>query len=128
MTLQDIMEFDHVVQVLADGTVMDTGLYAPELYHVEGEQSPNDVEGHGDGWTLLTGFTGQYGYNGAVMHASEYIGVGLERQILENPGYYVACVVNCDDDDEPAGWAIAYRAVEHEANDDGCPRCGKLHK
>lgn len=110
--LSDIMEFDHVISVDPSGEVKDgfTGIYAPELMHVEGGQSPNDVEGVGD-WELLTGYTGQYGYNGAVMHASEFIGGRLERDILSRPGLYVACVVNCYDDDEPAGWAIAYKEV-----------------
>lgn len=119
--LNDVMEFDHVITVHADGTVTDgpAGIYAPDLYHVEGAQHPNDVENTGpQGWELLHGFTAQDSYNGAVNHASEFIGGGLERHIMANPGLYVACVVNgySDDSDvydgyaepEPAGWAVAY--------------------
>jgi len=134
--LNYVMEFDHVVAVHADGTVTDDhipGVHAPELFHVEGAAHPHDVEGMGD-WTLLHGFTGQYSYNGAVLHSSEYIGGGLERHILSNPGLYVACVVEvweedryidheigcehaeiemgapceCMRSEEAAGWAVAY--------------------
>jgi len=64
----------------------------------------------------LTGYTGQYGYHGAVMHASEYIGGGLADDILSTPGTYVVVVVNVEDDEadefaEPAGWAILRQVV-----------------
>lgn len=114
-TLSQTMEFDTVICVDPAGEVTTMwGVYAPDLYHVEGEQHPNDVEVHGDDWTLLVGYTGQYGYNGAVMHSSEIISGRMESDILSHPGLYVACVVNCYSDDdnvdpEPAGWAIAYR-------------------
>jgi hypothetical protein len=70
------------------------------------------------GWTLLSGFTGQDGYNGPVMHASEYVGGGLERHIRETPGYYVVLIVN---------------ALEHHVWQESrftstttCERCGLL--
>jgi hypothetical protein len=67
----------------------------------------------------LEGFTGQYRYNGPIMHESEYVGGGLARYILANPGWYCAVVVNAPDDDgtysgEVAGWAVSYKAVESE--------------
>jgi hypothetical protein len=50
------------------------------------------------------------------MHNSEFIGGGLERLILETPGYYVAvyCTWTPEDDadedeDTVEGWAVAYR-------------------
>lgn len=53
------------------------------------------------------------------MHASEYIGGKLARDILATPGLYVAVVSYAtleDDDPEPddsiAGWAIAYRETD----------------
>lgn len=79
-------------------------------------------------WEPLTGRTGQYGYNGAVMHASEFIGGGLAADLLdtadEHPIYAVTAVevLDCDEDcdeghtpddvydgvwtHEPAGWCI----------------------
>lgn len=141
--LSNLMEFDMPVIVREDGTarrmgyaasVIDPAPMPPTALH----DGPADVlldgrpwREHGD-WELLTGYTGQYGYNGAVMHASEFIGGGLARDILATPGVYVAVVVECepDDDDgdrwpgdspearqadyedgtwrpEPAGWAVA---------------------
>lgn len=114
-TLNGIMEIDHVVRVNDDGTVSDQpDIYAPELH--DGTVS--------DGWTLMDGYSAQYGYSGPVMHASEYIGGRLAADILATPGVYVA-VANyattpddaddaddaTDPDDEAPddidGWAVA---------------------
>ncbi len=101
------MEFDHVIQVHEDGTVTepDLGLYAPNVY--DGE-----LEGGGDPWYLLDGYSGQDRYSGPIMHDSEYIGGGMARDILSEPGYYV-CVVayylpEDGDELEADGWAVAY--------------------
>lgn len=106
-TLNDIMEIDHVVQVHPDGTVTDAppdAPMAPELY---------DAQLSGKGWSLMSyGYTGQYGYKGPVMHDSEYIGGRLARDILSEPGLYVAIVDRRSDDgdmDSEEGWAVAYR-------------------
>jgi hypothetical protein len=54
-----------------------------------------------------------HGYHGIVMHSSEYIGGALETHIRETPGLWVAVTVETDDDDEQAaGWALAYRAED----------------
>lgn len=107
-TLNDLMEFDHVIEVHEDGTISEPqGIYAPEML---------DDELDRQGWTLLTGWTGQYGYAGPTMHASEYIGGALERHIRETPGVYVAIVAYASADESieesdgnpvDAGWAIA---------------------
>lgn len=134
-SLNDIMEFDHVIKVNKDLTIdestTDVNPYF-ELYcylvDVETWEWSGDEELISSlpaGWTLLSGFTGQYSYNGPVMHPSEFIGGGLERHIRETPGYYVALVVesdcgykmdNCDPesgcDCEPAGWAVAYKPLD----------------
>lgn len=117
--LNAIMEFDHPVEVHADGSVTDgfSNVFSPEVYHVEGQQHPKDVEILSDEWVAFSvGYTGQYGYNGAVMHASEFIGGGLARDILAEPGIYVVTSVEVlpedDDDDEnpePAGWIVLRR-------------------
>lgn len=108
MTLNEIMEFDHVIEVHEDGSITDRpDIYAPELF--------ND-ELLGEGWKLLNGFSGQDRYAGPIMHQSEFIGGGMERFIRESPGVYVALVNYTTDDeggeyDEPAtdSWAVAYR-------------------
>ena len=99
-TLSDRMDFDHVVQVHDDGTVTDAdNVYAPDLY---------DEELQGTEWSLLDGYSGQYGYSGPMMHPSEYIGGGLARDILAQPGYYVSLVAY-DENGEDFGWAVAYK-------------------
>jgi len=120
-TLNDFMSFGHVIYSHGDGETIthpsrDTNPpYPPESIH-------ND-EIEGDGWTLESGWTGQYGYNGPSMHASEYIGGRLAQYILETRGYWVAllsytdCAVaglddctgpQCESCDEPHGWGLAH--------------------
>jgi hypothetical protein len=61
-----------------------------------------------DTWEVFSiGYTGQYSYNGGVMHASEYMGGRLLDDILDTPGTYVIVAVEVDDDpDHPAGWTV----------------------
>ena len=123
--LQTMMDFDSVIKVDEDGTIARADgihCYADLNVNTQGE----DEFDLSAGWELLSGFTGQYSYNGPVMHSSEFIGGGLARYILETPGYYVALFVEgrCDYDGstyctedsgcdcEPTGWAIAYMPLE----------------
>lgn len=101
-TLNDVMEIDHVIQVHEDGTITDApaDVWAPSL---------NDGEVDDDRWTLMKGYSGQYGYSGPIMHNSEYIGGRMEQDIRETPGFYVALVNTYLDDDVLEGWAVAYR-------------------
>lgn len=107
------VEFDHVFTVTHDGTVTDApNVYAPSVWH----DDTADIVIDGDGWEALTGYTGQYGYRGAVMHASEKFAGGIARDVLDEPGTYVLVVVEVlpDEDDEqpePAGWAVLRRTA-----------------
>lgn len=118
-TLNNFMEFDHVIRVHPDGTVSEPeGIYAPELH--EGELS-------GNGWTLLNGYSGQQGYRGPIMHASEFIGGGMADDILSAPGLYVS-LVDGTDDGEPEGWAVAFTPAHlDQGHPEGylydCPAC-----
>lgn len=115
--LSDYLCFDtHPLEVFENGTVAYVREYAPELcmevdaddQSVHFDDSDLHAQAEVSGWELLTGYTGQYGYNGPVMHASEYIGGRLAEDILTEPGIYAAVVVETDDDsDDAAGWAIA---------------------
>jgi hypothetical protein len=111
-SLSDLMDFDHVIEVKPDGSVVDgpRGLYAPDLY--DGELPPES------GWTLLDGYSGQDHYRGPIMHNSEFIGGRMERDILSQPGYYVALVCHWLDtpegDDDIEGWAVAHKPTESE--------------
>lgn len=121
--LNDLMEFGHIVLSDGNGNVTDDytdTMYGPEMAYVyldaDGQMVDNTVEmgGYGD-WELLTGFTGQYGYSGPIMHDSEYIGGRLETHIRENAGYYVAVIVDgltedvTADENVPVGWALAFK-------------------
>lgn len=121
MNLDKIMEFDRVIRVNADGTVNANvpNVWAPEVYvgtDEDGQISDDDErtmisELRSHGWELLTGWTGQYSYNGPIMHPSEYVGGRLAEHILSTPGLYVVVAVETlDDNEESAGWAVAYRA------------------
>lgn len=110
MSLNDIMDFEHVVEVTEDGEVISRpDIYAPELW--EG----NLLD---DSWGLLGGYTGQYG-GGDTMHNSEFIGGRLETDILDSPGIYVAVICYWEPDGPEdgdgevesyiEGWAVAYR-------------------
>ena len=92
--LNDVMEFDHVIRVWPDGTISKPrDVFAPDVSNL-GE----DVS---EPWDLMTGYTGQYGYKGPCMHASEFIGGRMAEDILSEPGWYVALVAEADQCREP---------------------------
>ena len=112
--LNSIMEFEHVIEVHADGSVTEpSGVWAPELNDGEITELNSD-------WLLLDGWSGQYLYSGSIMHPSEYIGGPLADWMLDTPGLYVALVAetyrSCGDqcgqckecEPEFDGWVIAY--------------------
>jgi hypothetical protein len=104
--LNNIMEVDHVIEVHEDGTVTEDteDVYAPEVYTGELFEP--------DGWSFFTtGYSGQYGYSGPWMHASEFVGGSLAQDILSEPGYYV--VIANDAGDE---WAVVRKERESDAD------------
>lgn len=120
--LNDLMEFDHTIIVHEDGSVTsaDQGVrsnWAPDLRN--GELDPYSAERHG--WTLMGGYTGQYG-GGDTMHNSEFIGGRMAEDILSTPGVYVALVCYWDPEgpedgdgeveDYVEGWAVARRDLD----------------
>lgn len=113
--LNKIMEFEHVIMVHEDETVSTqvTGLWAPEVtMDVDSDgQATSEPETEGP-WSLLTGWTGQCGYNGAHMRSSEFVGGHLARHILETPGFWVAVTVSPSDGSEPDGWALAHVDID----------------
>lgn len=65
----------------------------------------------GTGWELVSGFTGQHGYDGPVMHESEYMGGGIVQYTMDTPGIYaVQYVAAWSDYDfeeyEYVGWVL----------------------
>lgn len=147
--LKDRMDFDHVVSILPGGRIEDgpDGIHAPDLFCTDEEDYVREAER--EGWSLLSGYTGQYGYSGVLLHSSEFIGGGLAEHILTNPGLYVAMVAECDPEEcgcgweeececqseeectcactcetEPAGWAVAFRPMIRPSGAYRCPCCG----
>lgn len=124
-TLNEEMEFDHIIYSHGDGTISDVRrnihVRTPEVYTCEQEDGTWTEEDPEGPWSLLTGFSGQHAYPGPHMHASEYIGGGLARHILETPGFYVATVVipeplvdgdwYDEDGDYTDSWAVAYTDI-----------------
>jgi hypothetical protein len=127
--LNERMDFEHIIKVDESGNITDAEIDAYFDLHVI-LTDPDKWEWVDEftipeGWNLLNGFSGQYGYSGPVMHPSEYVGGRLEAHIRETPGYYVCLVVESDCqytqefcseesgcDCEPAGWAIAYKPLD----------------
>jgi hypothetical protein len=133
MSLNDTMEFDHVIEVRADGEIIDRNdIYAPETYWSDDVKGNIDFAGD-TRWTALNGYSGQDRYSGPVMHSSEFIGGRMETDIIGEPGIYVAVVItDLDDDENPAGWAVLRLDAPEDTSEDACtdhdldecPDCG----
>jgi hypothetical protein len=114
VSLGDLMEFDHVIEVHKDGSITEPeGIHAPELN--DGELDAGDKP-----WRLIGNSRQQGG--GQIMHNSEFVGGRLADMILESPGLYVAIVCSWDcndlhehDDCEVGvieGWGLAHLPTE----------------
>jgi hypothetical protein len=117
------LEFETVFDLHPNGLVVfhDGPPHAPSVFHDE----KHDVEIGGipgtrnDVWEALTGMTGQYSYNGAVMHSSEFIGSQIARRLQElavdeTQTFTVVTVEVHDEPEDPAGWAILHYVGNHE--------------
>ena len=96
-----------------DGTVTEHEGYDLEyLDYLDADMvdTPNALI---EGWEPIRGITGQYGYNGAVMHPSEYIGAGLCKSMAEDGGmFYAEYVQSTNDDDNLVGWCLLKRVAQ----------------
>lgn len=120
--LNDVLGFDTgAIEVHEDGTVTRVDTYSPEVVvdvDKDGQitdQAEDDMEDsvQEQGWEMLHGWTGQSGYRGPIMRASEYIGGRLAEYILEEPGTYAVASVETSDpeDEDAAGWAILRKLI-----------------
>jgi hypothetical protein len=125
--LQRIADFDHIFAVLPGGDVLnvyaglDLGLYLNAPSHAPDAYEPDKYATTLDGWQLpLSGLTGQYGYNGPWLHASEQIPGGVAEAVLSKPGYWVAIydTYDCTWDTHPEYVDAPYSNCE--ANPDHC--------
>lgn len=99
--------FGCAFRVAEDGSV--TSAY-PDVH---GPESVWDEECP-DGWAFFSsGYTGQYGYRGPVMHSSEQLSGRLLTDILATPGVYVVIPVEWsptedteDGEDTAEGWIV----------------------
>jgi hypothetical protein len=140
--LDGAVEFDSPFRINADGTLTSWlhDVWAPDVTHVEwtGEDpAPRERAERGEdvaiddgGWQVWSiGYSGQDRYRGGVMHSSEYLGGRMASDLLADPGTYVICSVEVDDeetgerDETPAGWVILKRTEEHPGMPDDCAAC-----
>lgn len=123
----DRFAFDHPLQVLEDGSLAEPErareLWTDELgivdCDIDGQIGPAEearwVRDLNDaGWEPVTGYSGQYGYSGPIMHASEFLGGGMAESLAATPGTYVTIMVETWPDTEDAerdvvGWALLRR-------------------
>lgn len=94
------------------------GVYAPNVLHSE----TDDVSIDDPSWEALKGFTGQYGYNGAVNHPSEFVGREIARELArlaeDEPQTFVMVSVEVEASDEEVH-EVAAREGFDTATDDG---------
>lgn len=115
-------DFDHVYLIDGLGIIVepDAPIWAPEVMNDPTE----DVHVSDSSWAVLTGHTGQHGYNGAVMHPSEQWGDWAIRDLASraDEGHIAFCITEVrpdldeqdnDDysDESPIGWAVAWKRV-----------------
>lgn len=124
-------DFDHVYLIDGLGTITDAeGVYAPSVENdpagdvtIDGGPTLAQSRGSFDvnsGWDVLTGHTGQHGYNGAVMHPSEQWGNWAIQDLIgyvEEDGYVAFAVVEVRDEEgdypsgDAIGWVVVYRVI-----------------
>jgi hypothetical protein len=97
------VEFDVPFTVHVDGTVsLALSEHAPDLLD----------EHLSSGWTPITGYSGQHGYRGPIMHNSEFLGGRMASDTLAEPGTYVIVAAHWsaledDGDTDIEGWMLA---------------------
>lgn len=124
-TLDTLAEFGRVFRINPDGTLDfvqsdDRRQWAPQ--RVEDDLIDGLPEARST-WKFVRGFSGQDRYSGPVMHASEYLGGGMARHVLETPGLYVVTEAFVSqeksgfsdeeyDEDDPAGWVLLHQPAD----------------
>ena len=144
--LNSVIEFDSPFFVLPGDSARCTILTYPHVPdgapYIGGVMlDPDDgLIIDGADWEPVSGYSGQHGYAGPVMHPSEYLGGGMARDLLSGElgaGWFVIVAIEnhaCDDftmhgqctpdgDDcgrgctsEPAGWILLHRPVDLEGH------------
>lgn len=123
--LDAAIDFDRPFRVIDEGTIdYPADVFDPEVYVDVDDDGSITPTGEADmidyvrhqGWEPVDGYSGQQGYSGPIMHASERLGGGMARDVMQTPGTYVVCAVECLGPDElqetPAGWILLRRRDE----------------
>ena len=106
--------------ISVDGTVTEHEGYDLNYLGYLGYLVADEVDEPGitfNGWEPVRGITGQHGYNGAIMHPSECIDIGLCRGMAEDGGLFrVEYVTELDDDETEdetglVGWCLLKRVA-----------------
>lgn len=132
-TLNSAIEFDspfRIVRTLDSGeTIIESapGVYAPDVTlsvdrdgnGVHNEEIDYTPWKESTRWQAINGYSGQHGYSGPTMHASELLAGGMARDVLADDGaVYVVTTVECYPNweateeeemevrDDPAGWML----------------------
>lgn len=132
-TLNSTIDFDspfRIVRTSDNGETMIEGVpevYSPEVVLYVDRDGNGVGEEEIDGqqwnestrWQAINGYSGQHGYSGPTMHASEYLGGNMARDVLADIGAtYVVTTVEClpvwdateeeemEVRDNPAGWML----------------------
>jgi len=116
MGLSWMMEFDTVIYSFGDGRHAQevSGIFAPVAFQERdehGEWLDPTLETDGNGWQLMSGYSGQHQYNGPWMHRSEFIGGLMRDDILATAGLYAAifpAMLGNEEYEDPDTWAVAY--------------------
>lgn len=102
-TLNDNVEFDcpFIVGAQDDGETIiedDPDTYAPCVidYIDRDGSSIGEMDVDDSAWEPVSGYSGQHGYRGPEMHASEFLGGGMARDVLADTGavYVIVAVTN----------------------------------
>lgn len=133
-----VADFDH--PFILDGStvagrIFDAdGFYAPRVVHDDSTDITLDGSTVDESeWEAITGATGQEGYNGAVLHSSEFIGSGLAETMHElasevpqvfvivsceveasDDEIYAACEENGLDSNKPDDWSAACEIADQD--------------
>lgn len=124
--LDAAIDFDRPFRVIDEHSIdFPDGIYAADCYidtDADGYLLP-DAEAdlieslRHQGWEPVDGYSGQDRYSGPIMHASETLGGGMARDVMQTPGTYIVQAVECLGPDElqesPAGWILLRRRHGH---------------
>ena len=109
------VEFDHPFTIWHDEVVDVPRVWVRTVacWQLEDESWSEAEIDDSTNWEFVSqGWTGQYGYNGPVMHNSEYIGERIAERLAELAEDYLAfavVAVDCEDlegESELDGWVI----------------------